>query len=53
MDEAVIESEIDTSRLDLQLGIFERLYHQVTATEPLAQVSIGKNHHMASIMEVA
>jgi len=51
--EAVVESEINTSWLNLQLGIFERLYYQVTTTEPLSQVSIGKNHHMASITEVA
>ena len=51
--EGFVESQIDAGRLNLQLGIFQRLHHQVTLGEPFAQVSIGENHGMASIMEVA
>ena len=39
--------------MDLQLGIFEWIYYEVTATEPFPEVSIGENHYMASTMEVA
>jgi hypothetical protein len=39
--------------LDLQLGILERPHDEVATTQPLPQVTVGENHVMASIMEVA
>jgi len=51
--EATIEPEVDAGGLNLQVGISQGSHDQVAFGQPLSQVTIGENHRMVSITEVA